>query len=25
VVNGTTRRMRICTRCIKSNRVIKAA
>ena len=25
VVNGTTRRMRVCTRCLKSNRVTKAA
>jgi len=25
VVDGTTRRMRVCTRCIKSNRVTKAA
>jgi large subunit ribosomal protein L28 len=24
-VNGGTRRMRVCTRCIKSNKVIKAA
>jgi large subunit ribosomal protein L28 len=25
VVNGAPRRVRVCTRCIKSNRVIKAA
>ncbi len=25
VVDGTTRRMRVCTRCLKSNRVVKAA
>ena len=25
VVDGTTRRIRVCTRCIKSHRVIKAA
>jgi len=25
VVNGTTRRIRVCTRCIKSHRVTKAA
>jgi large subunit ribosomal protein L28 len=25
VVDGTTRRLRVCTRCIKSNRVTKAA
>lgn len=25
LVNGATRRMRVCTRCIKSNRVVKAA
>src|SRR5437667_9458218 len=25
VVNGTTRRLRVCTRCLKSNRVTKAA
>ncbi|HVH10822.1 MAG TPA: 50S ribosomal protein L28 [Gemmatimonadales bacterium] len=25
VVNGTTRRLRVCTRCIKGNRVTKAA
>ena len=25
VVDGTTRRLRVCTRCLKSNRVVKAA
>jgi large subunit ribosomal protein L28 len=25
VVNGTTRRIRVCTQCLKSNRVVKAA
>jgi large subunit ribosomal protein L28 len=25
VVNGQTRRLRVCTNCIKSNRVTKAA
>ena len=25
VVNGTTRRLRVCTQCLKSNRVVKAA
>ena len=25
VVNGTVRRMRVCTQCIKSNRVAKAS
>jgi large subunit ribosomal protein L28 len=25
VVDGQTRRVRVCTRCIKSNRVTKAA
>jgi large subunit ribosomal protein L28 len=25
VVNGATRRLRVCTRCLKANRVIKAA
>lgn len=25
VVNGGVRRIRVCTRCIRSNRVIKAA
>lgn len=25
LVNGATRRIRVCTRCIKSNRVVKAA
>jgi len=25
VVNGTVRRVRVCTRCIRSNRIIKAA
>jgi len=25
VVNGTTRRLRVCTQCLKSNRVTKAA
>jgi ribosomal protein L28 len=25
VVSGTTRRLRVCTQCLKSNRVIKAA
>ncbi|HEY8551267.1 MAG TPA: 50S ribosomal protein L28 [Vicinamibacterales bacterium] len=25
VINGATRRIRVCTRCIKSNRVVKAA
>jgi large subunit ribosomal protein L28 len=25
VVHGGTRRIRVCTRCIKSNRVVKAA
>jgi ribosomal protein L28 len=25
VVNGGTRRMRVCTRCLRSNRVVKAA
>jgi large subunit ribosomal protein L28 len=25
LVKGATRRMRVCTRCIKSNRVVKAA
>jgi large subunit ribosomal protein L28 len=25
VVDGTTRRIRVCTRCLKSNRVVKAA
>ncbi|HXH07045.1 MAG TPA: 50S ribosomal protein L28 [Vicinamibacterales bacterium] len=24
-VNGGTRRMRVCTRCIRSNRIVKAA
>jgi large subunit ribosomal protein L28 len=24
IVNGTTRRMRVCTRCIRSGRVVKA-
>jgi len=24
-VNGTTRRLRVCTRCLKGNRVTKAA
>ena len=24
VVDGTTRRMRVCTRCIRSGRVVKA-
>ena len=25
LVNGASRRMRVCTRCIKSNKVVKAA
>jgi large subunit ribosomal protein L28 len=25
VVNGGTKRMRVCTRCLRSNRVVKAA
>ena len=25
LVGGATRRIRVCTRCIKSNRVVKAA
>lgn len=25
VVNGTTQRRRVCTQCLKSNRVVKAA
>ncbi len=25
LVDGTTRRMRVCTQCLKSNRVTKAA
>lgn len=25
VVDGATRRIRVCTRCLKSNRVVKAA
>jgi len=25
VVNGSTKRMRVCTRCLRSNRVVKAA
>ena len=25
VVNGATRRIRVCTRCIRSKRVVKAA
>lgn len=25
VVDGATKRIRVCTRCIKSNRVVKAA
>jgi len=25
VVNGATRRVRVCTRCIRSNKVVKAA
>ena len=25
VVDGTTRRIRVCTRCLKSNKVVKAA
>jgi large subunit ribosomal protein L28 len=25
LINGATRRIRVCTRCIKSNRVVKAA
>lgn len=25
VVNGTTRRVRVCTQCLRSNRVVKAA
>ena len=25
VVNGATRRMRVCTRCIRSKKVVKAA
>ncbi len=25
VINGTTRRVRVCTRCIRANRVVKAA
>ena len=25
VVNGVVRRMRVCTQCIKSNRVVKAS
>ena len=25
VVDGATRRIRVCTRCIKSNKVVKAA
>lgn len=25
VVDGATRRMRVCTQCLKSNRVVKAA
>jgi large subunit ribosomal protein L28 len=25
LVKGASRRMRVCTRCIKSNRVVKAA
>ena len=25
VVNGGTRRIRVCTRCIRSNKVVKAA
>jgi large subunit ribosomal protein L28 len=25
VVNGGTRRLRVCTRCLRSNRVVKAA
>ena len=25
VINGGTRRIRVCTRCLRSNRVVKAA
>jgi large subunit ribosomal protein L28 len=25
IVDGATRRIRVCTRCIKSNKVVKAA
>jgi large subunit ribosomal protein L28 len=25
IVNGAARRVRVCTRCIKSNRIVKAA
>jgi large subunit ribosomal protein L28 len=25
VVNGGTRRLRVCTRCLRSNKVVKAA
>lgn len=25
VVNGATRRMRVCTRCIRSKKIVKAA
>jgi large subunit ribosomal protein L28 len=25
VVNGATRRLRVCTRCLRSNKVVKAA
>ena len=25
VINGATKRLRVCTRCIKSNKVVKAA
>jgi len=25
VVNGSTRRVRVCTQCLRSNRVVKAA
>jgi large subunit ribosomal protein L28 len=25
IIDGTTRRVRVCTRCIRSNKVVKAA
>jgi large subunit ribosomal protein L28 len=25
IIDGTTRRVRVCTRCIRSNQVVKAA
>lgn len=25
VINGASRRIRVCTRCIKSNKIVKAA